>query len=101
MAAAEAYRRHVLGVDDLVFGKALSKLHKPLTRRRNTGGDYHRCASVYVRRGTELLEQVEGWTVGALLGSGGALAEGPMPGRRSGRMREVHHRDLDKQSAVG
>lgn len=77
--AAESYWRHVLGVDDLVFGKAILKRHNPLTRRGNTGSNYHGCASIYVRRGAHLVEQVEGWMVGALLGVGGELPTRPMP----------------------
>jgi transposase len=79
LAGAEAHWRHVLGVPELEFGKALIKRHKPLTNRRNVGETYHGCASIYVRNGAQLLQQVEGWVVGALLGAGGVLPHRAMP----------------------
>lgn len=79
LEAAEVYWRHILGLPELAFGKPVIKRHVPLTRRKNTGQSYHGCARLYVRKGVPLLEQVEGWMVGALLGAGGALPERPMP----------------------
>ncbi|MCY7366125.1 MAG: hypothetical protein LH469_12555 [Frankiaceae bacterium] len=79
LLAAEAYWRHVLGLPDLVFGKEAIKRHRPLTNRKNVGSDYHGCVSIYVRRGAELLQEVEGWMVGALMGAGGTLPDLPMP----------------------
>lgn len=76
---AEDYWRHVLGLPEIFFSKATLKRHKPLTRRKNIGSDYHGCLSIYVRQGGQLLQQVEGWLVGALLGAGGALPDQPMP----------------------
>lgn len=78
VAASEEYWRHVLGLPDLVFGKASIKRHRPLTTRHNVGEGYHGCLSIYVRRGTELLQQVEGWVVGTVLGAGAALPDQPM-----------------------
>ncbi len=80
LMAAEQHWRHVLGLPDLVFGKASIKRHKPLTTRKNVGADYHGCVSIYVRNGAELLQRVEGWVVGALLGAGGALPDRPLAG---------------------
>ena len=77
--AAEAHWRHVLGLPDLQFARATIKRHKPLTNRKNVNASYHGCLSIYVRNGSELLQQVEGWVVGALLGVGAALTESPMP----------------------
>ena len=79
LPAAEDHWRHVLGLPDLQFGKAVIKRHKPLTNRKNVGETYHGCASIYVRNGAQLLQQVEGWVVGALLGAGGALPDREMP----------------------
>ena len=78
LPAAEAYWREVLGLPHLAYAKATIKRHKPLTNRKNLGSDYYGCVCIYVRRGAELLQQVEGWTVGALLGVGGALPGEPM-----------------------
>lgn len=77
---AERHWRHVLGQPDLEFAKASIKRHKPLTTRKNVGASYHGCVSIYVRNGAELLQQVEGWVVGALLGVGSALPDRALPG---------------------
>lgn len=69
----------MLGLPEVVFGKATLKRHKPLTRRMNVGSDYHGCMSIYVRQGAQPLQQVEGWVVGALLGAGGAQPHQQMP----------------------
>jgi hypothetical protein len=79
LAAAEEYWRHVLGLPHLEFANASLKRHKPLTNRKNRGDDYHGCVSIYVRNGAELLQQIEGWVVGALLGCGGSLPTRSMP----------------------
>jgi transposase-like protein len=78
LKAAEQYWRHVLGLPELQFGKASIKRHVPRTNRKNVGEGYHGCVSIYVRKGAHLLEQVEGWVVGALLGAGGELPERSM-----------------------
>lgn len=102
LPAAEAYWRDVLGLPHLVYGKPTTKRHKPLTNRKNLGSDYYGCVCIYVRCGAGLLQQVEGWMVGALLGSGGALPGQPMLWREdeeweTGKVKEA----IDKQSAVG
>jgi hypothetical protein len=79
VGAAEEHWRHVLGLPDLVFAKTTLKRHNPKTVRKNVGADYHGCVSIYVRGGAKLLQQAEGWVVGALLGAGGALPDRPMP----------------------
>ena len=76
--AAEAHWRHVLGIPDIQFARPTMKRHKPLTNRKNVNESYHGCLSIYVRNGSELLQQVEGWVVGVLLGVGGALPESSM-----------------------
>ncbi|MBW3639283.1 MAG: helix-turn-helix domain containing protein [Actinobacteria bacterium] len=73
--AAEMYWRGILDLPDLSFAPATIKRHKPLTNRKNVGDTYHGCLSVYVRQGAHLLQQVEGWVVGALLGAGGRLPD--------------------------
>lgn len=78
VAAAERYWRHILGLPGLEFGNVNLKRHKPLTKRKNLGEGYHGCVSIYVRNGAELLQQIEGWMVGALLGCGGALPADPV-----------------------
>lgn len=78
VTAAEAYWRHVLGLPDLEFARTTLKKHKPLTNRKNVNEGYSGCLSIYVRNGSELLQRVEGWVVGALLGAGGALPHSPM-----------------------
>lgn len=78
LTAAEVYWRHVLGLPAIEFGRPAIKRHRPLTNRKNVNEGYHGCLSIYVRNGSELLQQVEGWVVGALLGAGGALPDFPM-----------------------
>lgn len=78
LAAAEEHWRHVLGLPELVFAKETIKRHKPRTVRKNVGDGYHGCVSIYVRNGAELLQQVEGWMIGLLLGVGGTLPAEPM-----------------------
>lgn len=101
LPAAEAYWRHVLGLTDLVFGKATIKRHKPLTTRKNVGQNYHGCVCIYVRCGAELLQQVEGWMVGALFGAGGALPDDPMPWQERCDTDFLRAESIDKPSAVG
>lgn len=79
VVVAEAHWRHVLGLPDLEFAKTTLKRHRPVTTRKNVGEGYHGCVSIYVRGGAQLLQQVEGWVVGALLGAGGTLPEHPLP----------------------
>lgn len=42
------------------------KRHNPKTVRKNTGGDYHGCLRVDVRRSSGLYQQIEGWTTAAM-----------------------------------
>lgn len=98
--AAEQYWRGVLQLPDLVFARATLKRHVPLTRRKNVGADYHGCVTIYVRRGAELLEQVEGRMVGALLGAGGELP-GPAPAAAPACEDGEGPGSAARQSAVG
>jgi hypothetical protein len=100
VARAEEYWRHVLGLSELVFQPVTLKRHKPLTSRKNTGDAYHGCVTIYVQRGVPLLEQVEGWVVGALLGCGGRLPQDPMRWGEEDKEANLSY-SLDKQSAVG
>ena len=71
-AGSERYWRHVLGVPAFAVRSRHDQAAPAADAEENVGADYHGCLSVYVRRGEPLLQQVEGWVVGAS-GAGGAL----------------------------
>ena len=51
------------------FRRPTLKRHNPSTVRKNTGGDYHGCLRVNVRRSSGLYRQIEGWAAAAMAGT--------------------------------
>lgn len=64
LEAAHRYWMAVVEAPADQFRRAVIKRHKPLTKRKNVGDDYHGCLTVNVRRSTELYRQIEGWWLG-------------------------------------
>jgi len=59
-SAAERWWAEALGLGGIEFDRATLKRHKPLTRRRNVGADYHGCLVVSVTQGRDLYWRIEG-----------------------------------------
>lgn len=80
-ADASDAQRFWLGVtnaNDAQFRTPVIKRHNPRTVRKNTGGDYHGCLRVEVRRSMALYRQIEGWARAVMMGasSGGDVDPG-------------------------
>ncbi|MDQ1684973.1 MAG: hypothetical protein QOC82_1710 [Frankiaceae bacterium] len=58
--AHERWWAERLGLPRSAFLGATLKRHKPVTRRRNVGVDYHGCLVVRVRRSSGLYDEIEG-----------------------------------------
>jgi predicted transcriptional regulator len=74
-ADAEAAQRYWLGITNLEpvqFRRPLLKRHRPTTRRKNTGDDYHGCLRIDIRRSTGLYRKIEGWAAAAMASPDGA-----------------------------
>jgi hypothetical protein len=66
VAGAERFWRQVTGLPDDQFGRPTLKRHNPATVRKNTGGDYHGCLVITVRKALELYRQIEGWATAGM-----------------------------------
>jgi hypothetical protein len=78
--AAQLFWLDVTQADPAQFRRPTLKRHNPKTVRKNTGGDYHGCLRVDVRRGSRLYRQIEGWATAAMAGlekSGQSAMPGP------------------------
>jgi hypothetical protein len=78
--AAQRFWLDVTQAHPTQFRRPTLKRHNPKTVRKNTGGDYHGCLRVDVRRGSRLYRQIEGWARAAMSGlenSGQSAMPGP------------------------
>lgn len=64
VAMATQYWSAVIGVPAEQFMRATIKRHKPSTKRRNIGDEYHGCLVIKVRSSTDLMRQITGWWQG-------------------------------------
>ena len=64
VAAAERYWASIVGVSTAELQRTTLKSHRPKTVRNNTGGDYHGCLAVRVRRSGDLNLMIAGWCQG-------------------------------------
>jgi hypothetical protein len=65
VAGAQQFWQDATGLAAELFREPLLKRHNPKTIRKNTGGDYHGCLVINVRRGARLYRQIEGWALAA------------------------------------
>jgi hypothetical protein len=78
--AAQRFWLDVTQAHPTQFRRPTLKRHNPKTVRKNTGGDYHGCLRVDVRRGSRLYRQIEGWAAAAMAdleNSGQSAMPGP------------------------
>ncbi len=61
VTGAQEFWQAVTGLPVEQFRRPVLKRHNPKTIRKNTGGDYHGCLVVDVRRSADLYRQIEGW----------------------------------------
>ena len=66
MDAAQRFWLEITGAQPEQFYKPAIKRHNPKTTRKNTGGTYHGCLAVRVRRSTRLYRKIEGWASAAM-----------------------------------
>ncbi|HBQ50385.1 hypothetical protein A3B42_03925 [Candidatus Daviesbacteria bacterium RIFCSPLOWO2_01_FULL_38_10] len=53
-----------LGIEARDFGKTYIKNHNVLTKRKNTGEDYHGLIRVGIKKSTDLNRKIKGWVIG-------------------------------------
>ncbi len=78
--AAQRFWLDVTQANPSQFRRPTLKRHNPKTLRKNTGGDYHGCLRIDVRRSSALYRQIEGWATAAMAGlenSGQSAMPGP------------------------
>jgi hypothetical protein len=63
---AQEFWLRTTGADPAQFRPPTLKRHNPKTIRKNTGGDYHGCLRIEVRRSTGLYRKIEGWATASL-----------------------------------
>ena len=64
--AAQKFWLDVTGADPAQFRRPTLKRHNPRTVRKNTGGDYHGCLRLEVRRSVGLYRKIEGWATATM-----------------------------------
>ncbi len=64
--AAQRFWLDVTQANPSQFRRPTLKRHNPKTVRKNTGGDYHGCLRIDVRRSSALYRQIEGWAAAAM-----------------------------------
>jgi hypothetical protein len=64
--AAQRFWLDVTQANPSQFRRPTLKRHNPKTVRKNTGGDYHGCLRIDVRRSCALYRQIEGWAAAAM-----------------------------------
>ncbi len=58
------YWSKILAIDAKEFGKTSIKRHNVLTKRKNTGENYHGLIRIRVRKSTNLNRTIKGWVMG-------------------------------------
>ncbi|MFJ6436691.1 hypothetical protein [Streptomyces sp. NPDC091416] len=71
---AEHFWRNHTGAAASRFGKTTLKKHRPLTIRKNVGGNYRGCLAIHVLQSADLYRRIEGWWYGIV---GAALSPEP------------------------
>lgn len=64
IAAALKYWSKVLEIGIKAFSKTSIKKHNVLTKRKNTGENYHGLIRIRIRRSTNLNRKIKGWVLG-------------------------------------
>ncbi len=67
--AAQRFWLDITRADPAQFRRPTLKRHNPKTLRKNTGGDYHGCLRIDVRRSSALYRKIEGWAAAAMAGT--------------------------------
>jgi hypothetical protein len=67
--AAQRFWLDITRADPDQFRRPTLKRHNPKTLRKNTGGDYHGCLRIDVRRSSALYRKIEGWAAAAMAGT--------------------------------